>query len=50
MQYCENGRVIYVVTQHIMNGTFTLFSVDEDNKLTKIKSASKPTDFKEIYS
>lgn len=49
LRYCKGGRVIYIVTQHIMNCIYTLFSVDEDNKLTKIKTASKPTDFKEVY-
>ena len=49
MQYRRDGRVIYVVTQHIMNCMYTLFSVSEDNKLTKIKTASKPTSFEEVY-
>lgn len=49
MQYRKDNKVVYVVTQHIMNCMYTLFSVGEDNKLTKIKTASTPTDFKEVY-
>lgn len=49
MQYSKGGKLIYVVTQHIMNCTYTLFSVGKDNKLTKIKTTNKPTDFKEVY-
>lgn len=49
MQYYKDGKLIYIVTQHTMNGQYTLFSVDNDNKLTKIKTASVPTDFKEVY-
>lgn len=49
MQYSKGGKLIYVVTQHIMNCTYTLFSVDDDKKLTKLKTANKPTDFKEVY-
>ncbi len=49
MQYRRDDKVVYVVTQHIMNCMYTLFLVGEDNKLTKIKTASKPTSFKEVY-
>ena len=49
MQYRRDGRVVYIITQHIMNCTYTLFSVGEDNKLTKIKTASRPTSFEEVY-
>lgn len=49
MQYRKDGRVIYVVTQHLMSCMYTLFSVGEDNKLTKIKTASRPTSFEEVY-
>lgn len=49
MQYCKDGKAVYIVTQNIMNGMYTLLSVDEDNQFTKIKTANKPTDFKEVY-
>lgn len=49
MQYLKDGKVIYVVTQHIMNCMYTLFLVGEDNKLTKIKTANRPTSFEEVY-
>lgn len=49
MWYSRDGKLIYVVTQHTINGMYTLFSVGEDNKLTKLKTANKPTDFKEVY-
>lgn len=49
MQYSRDGKLTYIVTQHIMNCIYTLFSVDDDNKLAKIKTANKPTDFKEVY-
>lgn len=50
LRYYKDGKIVYIVTQHIMNGQYTLFSVDNDSKLTKIKTASVPTDFEEIYS
>lgn len=49
MQYYKDGKLIYIVTQHTMNCTYTLFPVGDNNKLTKIKTASVPTDFKEVY-
>ncbi len=49
MQFLKNGKVTYIVSKNIMNGVFTLFSISEDNKLTKRKTADTPTDFCEIY-
>lgn len=49
MQYIKNGNVIYIVTQHTMNGMYTLFSVGDNDKLTKIKTARVPTDLEEVY-
>lgn len=48
MQYIKDGKIIYIVTQHTMNGIYTLFAVDKD-KLTKLKTAKTPTDFEEVY-
>lgn len=49
MRYYKDGKIAYIVTHHIMNGVYTLFSVDEDNHLTKIRTANIPTDFEEVY-
>lgn len=48
MRYSKDGKLTYIVTQHTMNCTYT-FSVGDDNKLTKLKTANKPTDFEEVY-
>jgi len=49
MQYSRSGKLIYIITQNTMNGMYTLFSVSDNDKLTKIKTARVPTDFEEVY-
>ena len=49
MRYVRDEKVIYIVTKDKLTGIFTLYSVNNSNKLKKLKTADAPTEFDEIY-
>ena len=49
MRYVRDEKVIYIVTKDKLTGIFTLYSVNNSNKLKKLKTADAPTEIDEIY-
>ena len=49
LEYIKNGSTVYVITQNNTGETFTLFYVDSDGCLIKIKTGNSPLKFKECY-
>lgn len=50
MTYYKNNTLAYVITENNTKDTYTLFSVDKDENLKKLKTANTPTKFDEVYS